>query len=215
MSKWLDKEEIIKLFKDGQVIMIGGFLTCGTPEVLIDLLVQSNVKDLTIICNDAGYVDKGVGKLIANNQVKKLIATHIGTNPNAGRLMSEGKIDVDLIPQGTFVEQIRANGAGLGGILTPTGLNTMIEDKNEIITVDGKKYILAKPISADIALINAFYADHIGNLTYKGSARNFNPTMAVSASKVIALIKEKVELINPEHIITPHIFVDYLTKGAI
>lgn len=215
MNKWIEKNEIIKLFKNGQKIMVGGFLTCGTPELLIDYLVESNINDLTIICNDAGYIDKGVGKLIANNQVKKLIATHIGTNPNAGILMSEKKLEVELIPQGTFIEQIRANGGGLGGILTPTGLNTLVEENKEMITVDGKKYILAKPISADLALINAYYSDSIGNLTYKGTARNFNPTMAISANLVIALIKEKLENIDPEVIITPHIFVDYLIKGAI
>jgi acetate CoA/acetoacetate CoA-transferase alpha subunit len=215
MNKWIEKNEIIKMFKNGQTIMVGGFLTCGTPELLIDYLVESNVKDLTIICNDAGYVDKGVGKLIANNQVKKLVATHIGTNPNAGKLMSEKKLEVELIPQGTFIEQIRANAGKLGGILTPTGLNTLVEENKEIIIIDGKKYLLAKPIGADLALINAYNSDSIGNLTYKGTARNFNPTMAISADLVIALIKNKVENIDPEIVITPHIFVDYLIKGAI
>lgn len=201
------------MIKEGSRIMIGGFLTCGTPERLIDWLVESNVRNLTIIANDAGYPDKGIGKLLSNQQVKKLIVTHIGTNPNAGKLMHDGIIEVELIPQGTFVDQIRAKGSGLGGILSPTGLHTPAEESKTIIRVQGKPYILSEPIGADVALINAYQADALGSLTYSGSARNFNPVMATAADVVIALVEKRVDEINPEHIITPHIFVDAIVTG--
>jgi acetate CoA/acetoacetate CoA-transferase alpha subunit len=213
VNKWTSLNDIKAFFKDGMRIMVGGFLTCGTPEKLIDMVVESGVKDLTIICNDAGYPDKGVGKLLMNNQVKKLIVTHIGTNPNAGKLMSEGKIEVELIPQGTFVEQIRAYGGRLGGVLSPTGLHTPVEEGKRIIEVNGQSFILCEPIGADISLINAYHADSLGNLTYKGSARNFNPMMAVASEIVIALVHQRVEDIDPEVVITPHIFVDVLVEG--
>jgi acetate CoA/acetoacetate CoA-transferase alpha subunit len=193
--------------------MIGGFLTCGTPEQLIDWLVESDVKNLTIIANDAGYPEQGIGKLLIHHQVKKLIVTHIGTNPNAGKQMHDGLIEVELIPQGTFVDQIRAKGSGLGGILTPTGLHTPAEIGKQIIEVSGKPYILAEPIGADFALINAYHADSLGSLTYSGSARNFNPIMATAADTVIALVEKRVSSINPEHIITPHIFIDFVVGG--
>jgi acetate CoA/acetoacetate CoA-transferase alpha subunit len=194
--------------------MIGGFLTCGTPELLIDWLVDSGVKDLTIIANDAGYPEQGIGKLLIHHQVSKLIVTHIGTNPNAGKQMHENLIQVELIPQGTFVDQIRAKGSGLGGILTPTGLHTPAEEGKQIIEVGGKPYILAEPIGADFALINAYHADPLGSLTYSGSARNFNPIMATAADTVIALVEKRVSSINPEHIITPHIFIDFVVGGT-
>jgi acetate CoA/acetoacetate CoA-transferase alpha subunit len=214
MNKWIQKEKFQALLKDNQSMMVGGFLTCGTPEQLIDWVVDANVKNLTIICNDAGYPEKGVGKLIKNNQVKKLIATHIGTNPEAGKLMSQGLLDVELIPQGTFIEQIRAKGGGLGGILTPTGVHTFAEEGKQIIKLnDGKPYILAEAIGADIALINAFHANLIGSLTYSGTARNFNPVMATAADIVIALVEHQVDRIDPEVVITPHIFVDYIVQG--
>ncbi|MBU1143385.1 MAG: CoA transferase subunit A [Firmicutes bacterium] len=215
MNKWIDKKAFQKLIKEGQSIMVGGFLTCGTPELLIDYIVETNIGNLTIICNDAGYPNKGVGKLIANHQVKKLIATHIGTNPDAGKLMSEGSLEVELIPQGTFIEQIRAKGGGLGGILTPTGLHTPVEIGKQKITIDGKEYIVAEAFGADLAIINGYYSDHLGNLTYSGTARNFNPMMATAADKVVALIHEEVENIDPEHVITPHVFVDFILGGAI
>lgn len=213
MNKWIDKAKFQSLIEDNQSIMVGGFLTCGTPEKLIDWIVETNVKDLTIICNDAGYPDKGVGKLIANNQVKKLIASHIGTNPYAGKLMSEGQLEVQLIPQGTLIEQIRAHGAGLGGILTPVGIKTIIEEGKQVITLSGKEYLLEEPIGADIALVNAYYSDYLGNLTYSKTARNFNPIIALSAKKVIALIDQKVKSIDPETVITPHTFIHYLVGG--
>jgi acetate CoA/acetoacetate CoA-transferase alpha subunit len=215
MNKWIEKEQFKSLLKDNQSIMIAGFLTCGTPELLIDWVVESNVKGLTILCNDAGYPDKGVGKLIKNNQVKKLIATHIGTNPEAGKLMSAGLLDVELIPQGTFIEQIRAKGGGLGGVLTPTGIHTPAEKGKKIMTLsDGKSYILAEAMGADLALINAYNSNHLGSLTYSGTARNFNPVMATAADMVIAVVEHKVDRLDPEVVITPHIFIDYVVLGG-
>jgi acetate CoA/acetoacetate CoA-transferase alpha subunit len=214
MNKWMNKKDFMSLLKDGSTIMIGGFLTCGTPEVLVDWLVESNVKNLTIIGNDAGYPNQGIGKLILNNQVKKLIATHIGTNPEAGKKMSDGSLIVELVPQGTLVEQIRAFGAGLGGVLTPTGIHTPAENGKQIIEVKGKKYILAEPIGADFSLILANHSDNLGNLTYLASSRNFNPMMATAAKQTIAYVMNPKDEIDPEHVITPHIFVDYLVGGS-
>lgn len=213
MNKWIDKKTFLSLIKDGSSIMIGGFLTCGTPEVLIDWVVESKAKDLTIIANDAGYPEQGIGKLIKNNQVKKIIATHIGTNPEAGKRMSDGSLLVDLVPQGTLVEQIRAYGAGLGGILTPTGIHTPVQDGKKIIQIQGKDYILEEAIGADIALILANHSDELGNLTYLASARNFNPMMATAAKHTVCYAMQKVDKIDPEHVITPHIFIDYLIGG--
>jgi acetate CoA/acetoacetate CoA-transferase alpha subunit len=213
MNKWISKKEFQSLIKDHQSIMVGGFLTCGTPELLIDWLVESNVKNLTIICNDAGYPDKGVGKLIANNQVKKVIASHIGTNPFAGQQMSSGVLEVILVPQGTLIEQIRAYGAGLGGILTPTGVKTSIQEGKQVITVANKEFLLEEALGADIALVNAYQSDQLGNLTYAKTARNFNPIIATAANKVFALVDLKVKNIDPEVVISPHNFIDYLIGG--
>ncbi len=213
MRKIINKKKFISLLKNDQTLMIGGFLLCGTPEILIDWVVESKVQGLTIIGNDAGYPDKGVGKLIASGQAKKIIASHIGTNPNAGKLMSQGKLEVILSPQGTIVEQIRAHGAGLGGVLTQVGLHTTVEKGKRVITINDKDFLLEEPLSADIALISAYSADKLGNLTYNKTARNFNPMMAISADLVIVNIDYQVDGIDPEHIITPHTFIDYIVGG--
>lgn len=196
--------------KDGMAIHVGGFMVCGTPRPLIDWIVESKVKNLTIICNDAGYDNEGVGKLIKNGQVRTLIASHIGLNPEAGRQMSAGQLDVELVPQGTLVERIRAFGAGLGGILTPTGLHTIVEEGKKVIHVKDRDYILEEALGADIALIEAKACDDLGNLVYDKTARNFNPAMATAAKTVFAYVHEHVDMIDPECVITPHIFVDYL-----
>ncbi len=213
MNKWIDKKKFLTLIKDGQSIMVGGFLTCGTPETLIDWVLESGKNDLTIICNDAGYPDKGIGKLIANNQVKKLIASHIGTNPYAGKQMSEGALEVILIPQGTLIEQMRAYGAGLGGILTPVGVKTSIEEGKQVINLSGRDYLLEEAFGADLALVQAHQSDQLGNLTYAKTARNFNPIIATAADIVIAYVDKKVEKIDPETVITPHTFIKYLVGG--
>lgn len=215
MRKVVDKKIAIQSIKDGMSIMVGGFMTAGTPEFLIDALVEQGTKDLTIICNDAGYPDKGVGKLISNGQVKKLIASHIGLNPLAGKLMSEGNLEVILTPQGTLIEQIRAGGGGLGGILTPTGVGTIVEKNKDIITIDGKKYLLEKSLKADIALIGGSVSDTKGNTTYNYTTKNFNPVMATAGEIVIVGTKKIVEVgkIHVDNVDTPSIFIDYIVEG--
>lgn len=212
MKKLINKNELQKHFFDGMSILVGGFMAVGTPETIIDEIVNLDIRDITIICNDAGFIDKGVGKLIVNGQVTKLIASHIGLNPEAGRLMSENKMEVSLIPQGTLIEQIRAGGAGLGGFLTPTGLGTIVENGKEIIEINGSRYILETPIKADLALIYGSTVDEYGNVLYTKTTRNFNPIMATAGNKVIVEAREIVKYIDPDVIITPHIFIDYIVK---
>ncbi|MBN2539939.1 MAG: CoA transferase subunit A [Bacilli bacterium] len=213
MKSIINQEKFIAMLHDGMSLMVGGFLTNGTPEGLIDLVVQSNVKNLTIIGNDGGYPDKGVGRLVANNQVAKVIASHIGTNPVIGTLMQEQKIEVELVPQGTLAERIRAFGAGLGGVLTPTGLDTMVEEGKQILEVEGQKYILELALGADMALIGGAIADSYGNLKYNKTMRNFNPIMATACKIVVCEPRRIIDEIDPEDVITPHPFVDYILVG--
>ncbi|QWC00035.1 3-oxoacid CoA-transferase subunit A [Mycoplasmatota bacterium] len=213
MHKYINKDFFKSILKDGMTIHVGGFLTNGSPETLIDLVVESGIKDLTIICNDGGYEGNGVGKMINHGQVNKLIASHIGTNPDVGRLMNDGRLVVELVPQGTLVERIRAFGAGLGGILTPTGLNTMVQEGKEVINVKGKDYLLEEALGADLALIGGAIADPYGNLKYKETMRNFNPIMATAAEIVVVEPVRIVDEIDPENVITPHPFVDYVLGG--
>lgn len=207
--------EAVRMISDGATLMIGGFMSNGTPEILMDALVESGVKDLTVIANDTGTPGTGIAKLIAAGAVKKLIATHIGLNPQTGQLMNEGKLDVTLVPQGTLAEQIRAGGAGLGGVLTPTGLGTAVSEGKETIKVDGKEYLLEKPIRADFALLRGSVVDESGNTIYMGTTRNFNPLMATAADTVIVAAEQIVPMgeIQPEYIMTPGIFVDYIVGG--
>ncbi|MFW6298771.1 MAG: CoA transferase subunit A [Bacillota bacterium] len=200
---------------DGATIMVGGFMNVGTPVGIIDEILKTDVKNLTIICNDAGYPDVGVGKLIDAGKVDKLIATHIGLNPVAGELMGKNEMEVELVPQGTLAERIRAGGFGLGGILTPTGIGTMVQENKETITVDGKDYLLEKPLKADFSLILGEVVDKNGNITYSKTTRNFNPLMATAGETVLVQAKNIVEVgeIDPEHVITPHVFVDYIAGG--
>lgn len=213
--KKVTAQEAIASIQDGAVIMVGGFMSNGTPEILIDAILEKGIKDLTVIGNDSGTPDTGIGRLVAAGVVKKVIASHIGLNPLAGKLMNEGKMEVQLVPQGTLAEQIRAGGAGLGGILIPTGVGTEIEEGKQKIEVDGKTYLLEKPIKADVALIRASVADEKGNIFYKGTTRNFNPIMATAAELVIAAAEEIVAAgeIQAENVVTPGIFVDYLVGG--
>lgn len=215
MDKIVSVENAIKDIKDGSVIMVGGFMGTGTPEILIDALVEKGVKDLTIICNDSGYPGRSVAKLVTNRQIKKLIASHVGLNPETGKQMSEGIMEVELIPQGTMAERIRAAGAGLGGFLTRTGVGTVVQDGKEIIEVEGKKYLLELPLKADFALIRASRIDKKGNIYYHESTRNFNPLMATAADVVITATEEIVEVgeLDPNIVMTPHIFVDYIVEG--
>jgi len=214
MSKFISVNAAADMIHDGMTVMVGGFLGVGNPIALIDALVEKGVKDLTIICNDTAYPEVGVGKLITNHQVKNLIATHIGTNNNTIDQMNSGELHVTLQPQGTLAEQIRAAGAGLGGVLTPTGLGTIVENGKQKLTIDGKEYLLEKPIRADIAIIGANICDESGNLVYKGTSQNFCPMMATAADVVIVEPQEIVKTgdIAPENVKTPGIFVDYIIK---
>lgn len=215
MKKVISVEEAVAKIKDGMTLMIGGFLSAGSANRIISALVQSDVKDLTIICNDAAYVDKGDGMLISAKKVKKLIASHIGTNPAAVEQLNSKEMEVQFVPQGTLAECIRAAGAGLGGVLTPTGLGTIIEEGKEKIVVDGKEYLLEKPIRADIALLGASLADEHGNLIYKGTTQNFNTMMAMAADVVIAEVQQFVKAgeIPMEQVHTPALFVDYMVEA--
>ncbi|QVK19106.1 3-oxoacid CoA-transferase subunit A [Mycoplasmatota bacterium] len=210
--KLIDINDFKSHFKDGMSIMVGGFMAVGTSEPLIDALVESNVKDLTIICNDAGFPDKGVGKLIENKQVKKLLASHIGLNPTAGKMMASGELETVLIPQGTLIEQIRAGGAGLGGVLTTTGIGTIVEETKQKIEIDGVEFLVEKPLKADVAIIRGSKVDKYGNVIYNATTRNFNPMMAMACEKVFVWPEQLVDELDPNHIITPHIFVDYIVK---
>ena len=214
MNKIISISESVFYIKDGMKIMVGGFMGTGGPNKIMDALVERDVKDLTIICNDTAFPDKGVGKLIVNKQVKQVIVSHIGTNPKTIELMNNGELIVTFYPQGTLAECIRAAGAGLGGVLTPTGLGTVIAEGKEVITIDGKEFLLEKPIRADIALLHANVADELGNLVYKGTTQNFNPIMATAADLVIAEVDEIVPVgsLAPEVIHTPSIFVNYIAK---
>ena len=216
MPKILPLKEAASKVRDGSRVMIGGFMTCGTPVSLVRELVATGVRELTVICNDTGLQGDGIGMLVSADAIKHLIVSHIGTNPETGQKMIEGKIQVDLVPQGTLAEKIRCAGAGLGGFLTPTGVGTVVAEGKEHIEVDGRTYLLEKPLSADFALIKACKADRKGNLIYRKSTRNFNPLMAMAAECVIAEVEEIVEVgeIDPDHVVTPGIFIDFLTKGA-
>lgn len=214
MKKEITLEEAVSKIKDGMTIMVGGFLAVGAPIQIIDALVEKGVKNLTIICNDTAFPDKSLGKLVVNHQVKKLYVSHIGTNPETANQMNAGELEIEFCPQGTLAERIRAKGAGLGGVLTTTGLGTIVEKGKEKITVDGKEYLLEKPLGADVALIGASIADEFGNLIYKGTTQNFNPTMATAADLVIAEAEEVVKTgdLAPESIHTSGIYVDYIYR---
>lgn len=216
MNKVVSMDEAIAHIKDGMTIMVGGFLGCGSSHRIIDALVEKNVKDLTLICNDSGFVDIGVGKLVVNKQIKKLIASHIGTNRETGNQMNSGEMEVFLVPQGTLAEQVRAGGAGLGGFLTPTGVGTVVEEGKEKMEIDGKTYLLEMPLRADVALIAGDSVDKYGNIVYYGATRNFNQLMATAADLVIVEAERVVEVgeLDPNHVVTPGIFVDYIVDGG-
>lgn len=212
MAKRITLEEAVSMVKDGMTIMVGGFLSCGGPEDIMNALAKSGVKNLTLICNDTTFPDRTHGQLIANRQVKKVIVSHIGTNPCTIEQMNAGELEVEFSPQGTLAERIRAKGAGLGGVLTPTGLGTVVAEGKQIINVDGKDYLLEKPLSADIAIIGASMGDEAGNLFYRGTSQNFNPLMATAADIVIAEVENLVKKgdIAPENVHTPGLYVDYI-----
>ncbi len=216
MKQIIDSLQAAAMVRPGSVVMIGGFLGVGVPMKTIDALCQRGTGQLTVICNDTGFPEDGVGKLVVNRQVARVMTSHIGTNPATGKQMNDGELQVELVPQGTLAEQVRAAGAGLGGILTGTGLGTVAQEGRKVINVGGRDYILAEPVSADIALLKAHRADTAGNLVYRRSARNFNPLMAMAAELVLVEVEEIVDVgqLDPDEVMTPGIFVDYLVRDG-
>jgi acetate CoA/acetoacetate CoA-transferase alpha subunit len=214
--KPISAEEAVAMIPNGATIMVGGFMGVGTPERLLDELVRQKKSALALISNDAAIPGKGVGKLFEGGQVSSMISTHIGLNPKAQQQMLGKQITVDLIPQGTFVERIRAGGCGLGGVLTPTGVGTIVEHGKQKIEVNGKPYLLETALRADFALVHAFLADYVGNLSYALTARNFNPVMAMAADTVIVTAEHivPVGVIAPDHVVTPGPLVDYLVANG-
>lgn len=214
-------EEAAAIVKDGMVVQVGGFLGCGSPDSVIAALVKSDVKNLTLVCNDTAVFDQktgrqnGVAPLVARKAFSRVIVSHIGTNPETQRQMNSGELDVELVPQGTLAERVRAAGCGLGGVLTPTGIGTEVEEGKRKIMIDEKPFLLEVALPGDIALIKAKKADVSGNLMYAKTARNFNPLMAMACSIVIAEVEEIVDLgeMDPENVHTPSIFVDYIVKA--
>lgn len=219
MPKFISVQETADLVKDGMTIAIGGFLGCGNPHHIIDALVEKGVKDLTIIANDSPAAGYGLAKLIDNHQVKRLIASHVGLNPNVATQMNDGSMEVWLIPQGSLAEMIRAGGGGLGGVITPTGLGTLVEESPLVhskIEIDGKEYLVMKPVHADVALISGYKVDKAGNVWYKGTSRNYSTVVATDADVVICEADNVVEIgeIEPENVMTQGIFVDYIVDGG-
>jgi acetate CoA/acetoacetate CoA-transferase alpha subunit len=214
--KSVSAEEAVAMIPNGARVMVGGFMGVGTPERLVDELVRQNKSELTLICNDAGLPGKGVGKLVDATLVSALTASHIGLNPKAQQQMMAKQIAVDLVPQGTLVERIRAGGCGLGGVLTPTGVGTIVEEGKQHVQLNGKTFLLETAMRADFALIHAFVADHLGNLTYVLTARNFNPVMAMAADTVIVTAEHivPVGVIAPDQVVTPAPLVDYLVMNG-
>jgi len=208
----LSVADAVALIPDGARVMIGGFMGVGTPERVIDELVRQGKRGLTVIANDTALPGVGIGKLVSADLVSKVIASHIGLNPETQKKMIAGAIDVELVPQGTLIERIRAGGFGLGGVLTATGVGTVVAEGKQTIAVAGRDYLVETALHADFALVNTFLADYLGNLSYALTARNFNPVMAMAADTVIAEADNivPVGLISPDHVVTPAPIVDYL-----
>ena len=212
----LSLERSVELIPNGASLMVGGFMAVGTPERIMDEIVRQQKHDLTVIANDTAMPGRGIGKLVQAKLLRKVIASHIGLNPETQRQMMAGELEVELIPQGTLIERIRAGGHGLGGILTQTGIGTSVENGKQRVEVNGKPYLLEPAIRADFALVQAFIADYLGNLSYALTARNFNPIIAMAADTVIASAENIVPIgvISPDHVVTPAPLVDYIVANA-
>ena len=216
-TKVISAKEAAALIKDGDTVLVGGFMTNGTAKSIVN---EVTAKNLTVVCNDAGFENEGTGRLLHNGLIKRLIATHVGLNKEVAAKFNAGEIELKLQPQGTLAEQVRAGGAGLAGFLTPTGIGTIVADSTspttlegkQVIELDGKEYLLEKAIRGNVAIIQGYIADESGNIRYKGSTRNFNPMMASAADIVIAEVEKIVPAgkIGPNYVETPHIYVDYL-----
>jgi acetate CoA/acetoacetate CoA-transferase alpha subunit len=233
-SKRLEIEQVASFLRDGMTIMFGGFMGNGTPPRLVQAVLDSGVKDLEVICDDTAFLDAtrgpaGIGLLVRNKRIKKLITCHIGLNKEAQRQMIAGEMEIELIPIGTMAERVRAAGSGLGGVITPTGVGTSVSeakqditingqkfDKKQTININGRDFLLELPLTAELALLEAVKADTFGNLVYYRSMRNHNPLMALAAKTVIAEVHEVVEVgtIDPDHVMTPGILIDHIVYPA-
>jgi len=213
--KTVSLEEAVSIIPDGATLMIGGFMGVGTPKRLIDEIVRQGKRNLTVIANDTALPGRGIGKLVDAGLINRTIASHIGLNPETQKQMIAGKIAVDLVPQGTLIERIRAGGFGLGGVLTPTGVGTIVEEGKQKVQVNGKTYLIETALHAEFALIDAFLADYLGNLSYVLTARNFNPVIAMAADTTIVTAEHivPVGLIAPDHVVTPAPLVHYLVTN--
>jgi acetate CoA/acetoacetate CoA-transferase alpha subunit len=213
--KTVSAVDAVALIPNGATLMIGGFMGVGTPERLIDELVRQRKSDLTVIANDTAMPGCGIGKLVDAGLVGRTIASHIGLNPETQKQMIAGKMAVDLVPQGTLIERIRAGGFGLGGVLTPTGVGTVVEEGKQKVQINGSTYLVETALHADFALIDAFLADYLGNLSYALTARNFTPVIAMAAETTIVTAEHivPVGLIAPDHVITPAPLIDYLVTS--
>jgi 3-oxoacid CoA-transferase subunit A len=217
MNKVLPNEDAaVALIPDGATIMMGGFGLCGIPENLIRALRERGTKDLTIISNNAGVDEFGIGMLLRSRQIKRMISTYVGENKEFERQFLSRELEVELVPQGTFSERIRAAGAGIGGFFTPTAYGTIVAEGKESRVINGKPYVLEAPLAADFAFVKAWKGDRLGNLVYRRTARNFNPVMATAAQHTIAEVEHLVEPgdIDPDHVVTPGIFVRHIVQGS-
>jgi len=208
-------EQSVAMIPNGSSLMIGGFMAVGTPERIIDEILRQKKRDLTVIANDTAMPGRGIGKLVGAKSLRKVIVSHIGLNPETQKQMMAGNLEVELVPQGTLIERIRAGGFGLGGILTQTGLGTSVEDGKKIVEVDGRSYLVEAALHADFALVQAFLADYLGNLSYALTARNFNPVIAMAGRTVIVTADNivPVGVMSPDHVVTPAPLVDYLVAN--
>ena len=209
-------DEAVRDIGDGAILAVGGFGLCGNPENLIHALRRKGVKDLTIISNNCGTDTKGLGTLLAAGQVRKMISSYVGENKTFERLYLEKKLEVELCPQGTLAERLRAGGAGIGGFYTPTGVGTMVAEGKESRVIRGREYVLEMPIRGDFAFVKAWKGDQAGNLVYRMSARNFNPMAATAGEVTLAEVEQLVApgKIDPDHVVTPGIFIDWIFQGT-
>ena len=214
MKGIITASEAVAMIPDGATIMFGGFMGCGNPTNMVEAILQQDLSGITLIANDCAFPEVGIGKLVVARRVKRIITSHVGMNPHVSTQMNEKFVEIELVPQGTLAERVRAAGAGLGGFLTPTGVGTIVEEGKQTITINGKAYLLELPLFADVALLRAWKADEAGNLVFRRSARNFNPLMAMAAKLVIAEAEEIVPVgsIDPDAVHTPSLFIDYLVQ---